>query len=317
MKRLFGRFRLRPAGDIEVRTIRIGKKKALVLSPIWPVKGAPGILWLHGGGYFLGMKEMVFMSRAENLVRRFNAVVVAPAYTLAFQKPYPAALKDCYRALLYMHSHAEDLGFDPAKLIVGGESAGGGLTAAVCMLARDRKEVKIAYQLPLYPMLSSVDTETSADNHGKVWNTGRNHLGWRLYLRERAGKKVSPYASPSFQKNYKGLPPCYTFVADGEPFYAETLAYVENLKKAGVRARADVYHSDMHAFDMLAPERPPGPEAIRRFEEAFGKILEELDAKKARKARRPVSGRNWTREKRIGRRPAPKAGRSRHKRSSR
>lgn len=309
MAGLFGNINLTPPKDINVRTIRIGRMKALVLSPKEGAENAPGLLWLHGGGYFLGMKEMVFMSRAVRLVRWYKAVVVSPGYTLAFQKPYPAAVKDCYRALLYMHDHAAELGIDPRKLIVGGESAGGGLTAAVCMLARDRKEVKVAYQLPLYPMMSSVDTESSKDNHGRVWNTRLNHLGWKIYLRDKAGKKVSPYASPSFQKDYRRLPPCYTFVGDGEPFYAETLAYVENLKKAGVSARADVYHCAMHAFDMLAPDVPPGPEAIRKFEDEFERILEELELKgKERKARRAVPARAWQKESRIGKRPAEKTG---------
>ena len=302
MAGIFGNINLLPPDDIHVGKVRIGKKKALVLSPLEGAEKAPGILWIHGGGFFLGMKEMVYMSRALRLVRWYKAVVVSPGYTLALQKPYPAAVKDCYRALLYMRDHADELGIDPGKLIVGGESSGGGLAAAVCMLARDRKEVKVAYQLPLYPMMGSVDTESSKDNHGRIWNTRLNHLGWKFYLRDKAGKKVSPYASPAFQKNYKRLPPCYTFVGDGEPFYAETLAYVENLKKAGVSARVDVYHTDMHAFDMLSPDVSPGPEAIRKFEEEFERILEELELKgKDRKAKRTVQKKSWTRESRVGR----------------
>ena len=302
MAGIFGNINLLPPDDINVKKVRIGKKKALVLSPLEGAEKAPGILWIHGGGYFLGMKELVYMSRALRLVRWYKAVVVSPGYTLAFQKPYPAAVRDCYRALLYMHDHAEELGIDPGKLIVGGESAGGGLAAAVCMMARDRKEVKVAYQLPLYPMMSSLDTESSRDNHGRVWNTRLNHLGWKFYLRKRAGEKVSPYASPSFQTDYRRLPPCYTFVGDGEPFYAETLSYVENLKKAGVSARVDVYHTDMHAFDMLFPDRSPGPEAILKFESEFERILEELDLKtKERKARRSAPEKGWQKQSRIGR----------------
>ena len=160
--------------------------------------------------------------------------------------------------------------------MVGGESAGGGLTAALCMLARDRGSVKIAYQFPLYPMLSNLDTATSRDNHGRVWNTKRNHLGWRFYLREKAKKKVSPYASPIHQKNFSGLPPTYTFVGNGEPFYGETLAFIRKLKEAGIEAKVDVYPSDMHAFDMLDPESEVSRQAIRAFEEAFERALMEI-----------------------------------------
>ena len=194
-------------------------------------------------------------------------------YRLAFQKPYPAALQDCWRTLVFMKKHAADLGIDEQTIMVGGESAGGGLAAALCMLARDRGTVKIAYQFPLYPMLSNLDTDSSRDNHGRIWNTKRNHLGWRMYLRKDAGKKVSPYASPIQQKDFSGLPQAYTFVGRGEPFYAETLEYVRKLNEAGVKAEVDVYPSDMHAFDMLDPESETSRKAIRKFEEIFVEVL--------------------------------------------
>ena len=89
--------------------------------------------------------------------------------------------------------------------MVGGESAGGGLAAAISMLARDKGEVKIAFQMPLYPMIDNFDTESSRDNHAKVWNTRRNHQAWAVYLRKDAKKEVSPYAAPSRQTDYSNL----------------------------------------------------------------------------------------------------------------
>jgi len=209
------------------------------------------------------------MSRASALVRKFGAVVISPGYRLAWRKPYPAALEDCYQVLRFIKDHARELGIREDQIMVGGESAGGGLTAALCMLARDKGEVPIAFQMPLYPMLSNMDTETSRNNHGRIWNTRRNHLGWKLYLRKAAIQQVSPYASPIWQTDYSGLPPAYTFVGDGEPFLAETLAYVLHLKEAGIPAEADVYHTDVHAFDMLYPEKPLSIKAINRFEDQF------------------------------------------------
>ena len=259
---------------IRVRKIRIGQISALVLSPRQKPQNAPGVLWIHGGGYFLGMKEMVWMSRAVDLVKKFGAVVVAPGYRLAFRAPYPAALIDCYGALRYMKIRASALGINEHQLMVGGESAGGGLTAAVCMLARDLGQIKIAYQMPLYPMLSNIDTKTSEDNHGKIWNTRLNHIGWRLYLRSDARQRVSSYASPATQTDYRNLPPAYTFVGTGEPFYQETMDYIDNLNKAGVEAKADVYVSNIHAFDMLYPNTPISQTAIRRFEEHFAYAVE-------------------------------------------
>lgn len=246
-----------------------GKIKLLIICPKNIEKKVPGVLWIHGGGYMTGMAEMAFFSRALDVVKS-GAVVVAPSYTLSWKKPYPAAIQDCYAALLYLKNYADELGVRSDQIFVGGESAGGGLTAAVCMYARDKGKVNIAFQMPLYPMLDCEDTESSKDNHGIVWNTKRNHAAWKVYLRKLYGSKgVSPYASPSKQTDYSDLPPAYTFVCEGEPFYLETLTYIENLKKAGIPAFVDVYHGKVHAFDMMMPWRKHSKEAARTFRQHF------------------------------------------------
>ena len=162
--------------------------------------------------------------------------------------------------------------------MVGGESAGGGLAAALCMKARDTGDVNIAFQMPLYPMLDNFDTESSKDNHAKVWNTRRNHMAWKMYLREDAQNIVSPYAAPARQTDYSGLPPAYTFVGTAEPFLDETLTYIDNLKKAGIEANVDVYEDMYHAFDMNEPELPVSKAAINRFNEAFALAKEKYFA---------------------------------------
>ena len=272
-------YRLWPEKDIRVKKIRIGRIPALFLMPEVRKRNVPGILWIHGGGYMTGMKEMVYMSRAVDLVREHGAVVLSPGYRLSFMAPYPAAIEDCYQALVYLKEHAKELDIRDDQIMVGGESAGGGLTAALCMMAKDKGEVKIAFQMPLYPMIDNFDTESSRDNHGRVWNTRRNHQAWRMYLRGDAKKEVSPYAAAARQTDYRGLPPAYTFVGDGEPFYSETLDYIENLQKAGVPAKADVYHTDMHAFDMMKPKEETSRKAIMRFEEEFRYAKEHYFAK--------------------------------------
>ena len=248
-----------------------GPLKLLVLKPTInakPREKTPGILWIHGGGYAVGMAEMVYMSRALNLVKTYGAVVVTPEYRLAGKAPYPAALEDCYAALMYLKEHAEELGASPNRLMVGGESAGGGLTAALCMYAREKGEVKIAFQMPLYPMLDDRDTDSSRDNHGISWNTKRNHAAWKLYLSGVDGEPP-PFAVPARQTDYAGLPPCYSFVGDREPFYCETLAYAEALRQAGVPVQVDVYPSGFHAFDMLLPFRKISRQAIAEFERQY------------------------------------------------
>jgi len=233
-----------------------------------PQEKTPGILWIHGGGYVTGMARMIYISRAIDLVKKYGAVVVTPEYRLAGTEPYPAALEDCYAALLYLKKYADELGCNPDQLMIGGESAGGGLTAAICMYARDRGEVKIAFQMPLYPMLDDRDTDSSRDNHGFPWNTKRNHAAWKKYLRDVIGESPA-YAAPARQTDYRDLPPAYTFVGDREPFYCETLHYIEALQNAGISAKADVYPTSFHAFDMLTPFRKMSRKAIAEFERQY------------------------------------------------
>ena len=155
------------------------------------------------------------------------------------------------------------------QIMVGSESAGDGLCAAVCMMARDRGEVHVAYQMPLYPMLDNLDTKSSANNHGKVWNTRKNHIAWKLYLRKNAKKNVSPYAAPARQTDYSNLPPAYTFVGSGEPFFTETCTFIQNLRTACIEAKIYIYQSNMHAFDMLKPKEPLSKKAAQKFNQQF------------------------------------------------
>ncbi len=263
----------RPEG-VRAEYIKIpasGKKlKLLILRPGAAEGERPGVLWIHGGGYVTGMPEMAYMTRAVDLVNLGGAVVVSPAYTLSLRRPYPAALLDCHSALCYMKDHAKALGIRPDQLMVGGESAGGGLAAALCMYAKDKGSVNIAFQMPLYPMLDCYDTESSRDNHEKMWDTRRNHLAWKLYLRDLKDKgEIPAYASPSRREDLSGLPPCYTFVGDIEPFRDETLEYVRRLRAAGVPAEVDVYPGFYHAYDAMHPERADAKRASERFIDRF------------------------------------------------
>ena len=254
-----------------VRTVTTNGLKLLILQPTInrkPIEKTPGILWIHGGGYATGMAGMVYVSRALNLVKSYGAVVVTPEYRLSGKAPYPAALEDCYTALTYLKNHADELHCNRDQIMVGGESAGGGLTAALCMYARDKGEIRIAFQMPLYPMLDDRDTDSSRDNHGISWNTKRNHAAWKMYLRDVSGAP-SPHAVPSRQTDYSNLPPAYTFVGDKEPFYCETLTFVEHLNLAGVPVHVDVYPTGFHAFDLLLPFRKISKQAIAEFERHY------------------------------------------------
>lgn len=245
------------------------KVRLLILRPsVLHEEKVPGVLWIHGGGYQSGSSRDVYLTRALSLVVKFGMILVAPDYRLSRRHPYPAGLQDCYAALLWMKDHADELNIRTDQIMVGGESAGGGMTAALCMLARDRRTVNIAFQMPLYPMLDDRDTDSSRDNHAHNWNTKRNHKAWKRYLRDAYGTEiVSPYAAPARCTDYRGLPPCYTYVGDIEPFRDETVNYVKNLQDAGIRAEVDIYPNWFHAYDILVPAAKESREAIARFEE--------------------------------------------------
>lgn len=223
--------------------------------------GATGLLWIHGGGYCIGAPEQDFFF-ADPLAGDGSCVAVMPAYTLATQAPYPAALEDCYLALLWMKEHAEELGIHPHQLFVGGDSAGGGLTAALCLYARDRKEVNIAFQLPLYPMLDDrMITASSRDNDAPVWNSRSNEAAWALYLEGIPKDEVPAWAAAARAEDLRELPPACTYVGSIEPFRDETVDFVKRLRAQGVEVAFREYAGCFHAFDMMGAFTRVGKDA--------------------------------------------------------
>jgi acetyl esterase/lipase len=217
-------------------------------------EGVPGILWLHGGGYVLGSPEQDGAAYRRT-VGATGGVVVAPAYRLGPEAPYPAALDDAYTALLWLRDHAAELGVREDQLAVAGNSAGGGLTAAVTLLARDRGEVSVAFQMPLYPMIDDrCTTESARENDSPVWDAVSNRSAWLVYLGDLAGSDdVPPYAAPARATDLSRLPPAFTYVGGIEPFRDEVVGYVDRLRAAGVEVEFEVYRGCYHGFDVVAP----------------------------------------------------------------
>lgn len=228
-----------------------------VYSPEEAKEGVPGLLWIHGGGYGLGCPEQDF-SFIQSFVDASGCVVVAPDYTNSTTAPYPAALNDCYDALLWLKENGEAYGMRDDKIFVGGNSAGGGLCAAVTLKARDTGDVNIAFQMPLYPMIDDrMITESSQNNDAPIWNTKSNEIAWELYLGENyKTDKVSKYAAPARETDYSNLPPALTYVGTIEPFTDETIEYVENLKNAGVEVQFRTFEGCFHGFDLLFYSTP-------------------------------------------------------------
>jgi acetyl esterase/lipase len=203
-----------------------------IYSPLERKDNVPGVLWLHGGGYAIGTPE-----QDEAFIRRFieasGCVVASPDYTLSTVKPYPSALDDCYASLLWLKENGGRYGMRSDQIFVGGDSAGGGLTAAATLKARDLGKVNIAFQMPLYPMIDDrMDTESAYNNNAPVWNTKANAISWKLYLGDLFGTDDVPvYAAPARNADFSGLPPALSYVGSIEPFRDEATAYLDRLKQ--------------------------------------------------------------------------------------
>jgi acetyl esterase/lipase len=182
--------------------------------------------------------------------------VVSVEYRLAPDHPHPAPVEDCYAGLRWTAEHAGELGLDPARIIVAGASAGGGLAAALALLARDRGGPALAGQLLMCPMLDDRnDTPSCHQMTGVgVWDRTSNHTSWSALLGEaRGGPEVSPYAAPARASDLSGLPPAFIDVGSAETFRDEDVAYAGRIWQAGGRAELHVWPGGFHGFDMLAP----------------------------------------------------------------
>ena len=276
--RLFGKLRVKRR--VKDKTLNFHERwtyredqtqlRLCIFTPQEPINNIPGVLWLHGGGFALGYPEQA-EKYAKQLISASPCVVVAPDYRRSVEAPYPAALEDSYTALMWMKDHAKELGVRDDQLMVGGDSAGGGLTAALTLFARDQGEVAIAFQMPLYPMVDDRMMSNSAmNNKMPVWDSKSNHSAWKVYLGDLFGShNVPEYAAPARAKDYQNLPPAVTFVGDLEPFRDETVQYVENLRKAGIPVQFKVFKGCYHAFDQLNPKANVTREALTLLVEAY------------------------------------------------
>jgi acetyl esterase/lipase len=220
------------------------------------VRSPAALLWMHGGGYVLG-RAVLNDRLCSEIARDVGIVVVAAEYRKAPEHPFPAALDDCGAAWAWLERQGSSLGIDPARVVIGGESAGGGLAAALVQRLHDEGGVQPVGQLLFCPML---DDRTAArrelDGVGHlVWNNRKNRFGWRSYLgSEPGGESVPPYAVPARRDDLSGLPPAWIGVSDIELFHDEAIAYAERLGAGGVPVELDVVTDAPHGFESWAPD---------------------------------------------------------------
>lgn len=226
----------------------------LVITPDHRSESLPAVLYLHGGAFLLGSAQAMAVPNSR-MALEAGCVVVSVDYRLAPETSHPGAVEDAYTALVWLHDHAAMLGVDPARIAVAGESAGGGLAAALALLARDRGKVKLVHQHLIYPMLDDRTLPETANPHaGQFIHTPRsNRFAWTSLLGVPAGSEgVSPYAAAARAEDLAGLPSAYLAVGALDLFAEENLDYARRLMRAGVPTELHLYPGAYHGFELAA-----------------------------------------------------------------
>lgn len=237
------------APEVVVRTYRPAASDGLM----------PAFLDIHGGGFVVGSIEMEHGMCAA-LARELGAFVVTPEYRLAPEDPYPAGLEDCYATLTWLHDEAEALGVDRSRIAIGGQSAGGGLTAGLALLARDRGGPAVCFQFLGIPeldhRLETTSMRTFVDT--PMWSRPNAEKSWRMYLGELEGP-VPAYASPAVATDLAGLPPAYVTTMEFDPLRDEGITYALRLLEAGVSVELHSFPGTFHGSSLM-----PTAEVSRR-----------------------------------------------------
>ncbi|EFQ82236.1 hydrolase, alpha/beta domain protein [Aeromicrobium marinum DSM 15272] len=260
-----------PEVTVELRTaeaVGAAPTQVAVYRPPSRTEPGPALLWIHGGGFIIGTAG-TSNDMCSWIARRLGIVVVSVDYRLAPEDPFPAGLDDTDTALQWLHSRAGELGVDPARIAVGGPSAGGGLAAALAQRALD-EDLPVAFQLLVYPMLD--DRTVLRSDHGGTgrvaWSPRSNRFAWTAYLgRPPRAQEPRPYAAAARRDDLRGLPPAWIGVGALDLFHAEDVDYAERLRAAGVPCELRVVPGMYHGADSL-----PVP-SMRAFREEMLQAL--------------------------------------------
>jgi acetyl esterase/lipase len=263
-----------PSGvSLERRSIKTADGAEILLHiylPEEPAKNRGCIYHMHGGGFVTGTAASVEF-RHRPLARELGCAIVAVDYRLAPENPHPGPIEDCYAGLAWLYSEADALGIDRTRIGVMGESAGGGLAAALALLVRDRGEYPLAFQHLIYPALD--DRTGTGKPHpvaGEfIWTAAHNRFAWCALLgTEPGGADVSPYAAPARASDLSGLPPAYIATGALDLLVDENIDYAQRLNRAGVLVELHVYSGGIHGFD-YAPGPAIANRAIRDSQDAL------------------------------------------------
>jgi acetyl esterase/lipase len=223
-----------------------------IYEPTEPASNRPGIVMVHGGGMIMGTVEGEDFT-ATALCDSLRAVVISIDYRLAPENPHPAPVEDCYAAWMWVTGHATEMGIDPDRIALYGESAGGGLALGTALLIRDRGGARPAFVAAIYPMID--ESNSSASSHEVVdvgvWDRATNVEAWQWYLGE---SDADQYAAPARAEDLSGLPPVFMDVGTVDLFRDETVTFAQRLWAAGVPCELHVYPGAYHGSEFFAAD---------------------------------------------------------------
>ena len=251
--------------------------RLVVMNPPSTQTGRAAILHIHGGGMVVGVADTATVTKCP-LALEHDAVVVSVDYRLAPETPFPGPQEDNYAALLWLVGHASELGVDPARIVVMGESAGGGLAASLAQMTRDRGGPSLAGQVLIYPMLDwrTGGPECRHNNRHTgewIWTRDKNRFGWEALRGDYSPTDHRKgWFSPALAEDLAGLPPAYIATGALDLFLDEDLAYARRLIDAGVPCELHVYPGAIHGFEMV-PETTLAAQAAVDLKRGLGRLL--------------------------------------------
>jgi acetyl esterase len=238
-----------PVAQVDNRTVP-GPVQPIPIRIYRPLlaQGLPALVFFHGGGFVICNLDS-HDRQCRILANASGCVVIAVDYRLAPEHKFPAAADDAYAATRYVAEHAAEFGIDPGRIAVGGDSAGGNLAAVVALMARDREGPRLKFQLLIYPLTDFEDDSPSMRAYARDHFLAREQLDWFMghYLASPADART-PYASPAYAEDLRGLPPAMVITAECDPLRDQGEAYARRLQEAGVPVVLKRYEGMIHPF---------------------------------------------------------------------
>lgn len=230
----------------------------------------PVMVYYHGGGFVIADTK-VYDASPRALAKMAKAIMVSVDYRQAPEHKFPTAPNDAYAAYIWTTQHAKEFNGDPAKVAVGGESAGGNLATVVSMMARDKKAQMPVHQLLVYPVVDNDMNNPSYQRNANAKPLNKAMMGW--FFKHYGGDPSNPYALPMKATSLKGLPPATIIAAEIDPLLSEGKAYADKLKKDGVKVDYKEYSGVTHEFFGMGAVVPKAKDAEQYAADALKKAF--------------------------------------------